>query len=238
MSAAEKKAVFAALQVFAQAVTDKTTSITSGEPEAQLSAPFEAFMVEVGRILGRKIVCTGEIRLAQRLGKPDYAIHASKLLAGHVELKAPGEGANPNSFKGRNKDQWKRFAALPNLIYTDGNDWGLYRSGEAKQKIVRMSGDIAADGKQAVTAKDGKALLALINSFFDWQPEIPTTSKGKVDLRGLAKLLAPLCWKLREDVAEAVKDEESPLVQLAKDWRQLLFPDASDERFADSYAQP
>ncbi|MCI0334571.1 MAG: N-6 DNA methylase, partial [Planctomycetes bacterium] len=53
----------------------------------------------------------------------------------------------------------------------------------------------------------------------------------------LEALLAPLCWKLRADVAEAVKDPESPLVQLAKDWRQLLFPDASDERFADSYAQ-
>ena len=29
----------------------------------------------------------------------------------------------------------------------------------------------------------------------------------------------------------------SPLVQLAQDWRQLLFPDASDDQFADAYAQ-
>jgi hypothetical protein len=38
-------------------------------------------------------------------------------------------------------------------------------------------------------------------------------------------------------VTDALKDPQSPLVQLAKEWRQLLFPDASDEQFADAYAQ-
>ena len=42
---------------------------------------------------------------------------------------------------------------------------------------------------------------------------------------------------LREDVTDALRNPNSPLVQLAKDWRQLLFPDASDEQFADAYAQ-
>ena len=42
---------------------------------------------------------------------------------------------------------------------------------------------------------------------------------------------------LRDDVMDALKDPESPLVQLAQDWRQLLFPNASDEQFADAYAQ-
>ena len=42
---------------------------------------------------------------------------------------------------------------------------------------------------------------------------------------------------LRDDVTDALKDPDSPLVQLAKDWRQLLFPDANDEQFADAYAQ-
>ena len=42
---------------------------------------------------------------------------------------------------------------------------------------------------------------------------------------------------LRDDVADAIRDAQSPLVQLAEDWRQLLFPNASDEQFADAYAQ-
>ena len=50
-------------------------------------------------------------------------------------------------------------------------------------------------------------------------------------------MLAPLCRMLRDDVTDALKDSQSPLVQLAKDWRQLLFPDASEEQFADAYAQ-
>ncbi len=62
-------------------------------------------------------------------------------------------------------------------------------------------------------------------------------SKGKIDLKGFAALLAPLCRMLREDVTEALVNPGSPLVQIAKDWRQLLFPDAPNDQFADAYAQ-
>jgi hypothetical protein len=189
MSAAEEKAILAALQKFAEAVTAKTTSLTVGEPEDQLRAPFEAFMTQVGQTVGRKIVCTGETRLAGRLGKPDYAIHATNLLVGYVELKAPGYGAKPDIFKGRNREQWKRFSAIPNLIYCDGNDWGLYRDGKSVRPVVRLSGDIAANGKKAVIPKDAAAVLGLLTEFLSWQPIIPTTSKGDIDLRALAKLL-------------------------------------------------
>ena len=37
--------------------------------------------------------------------------------------------------------------------------------------------------------------------------------------------------------ADALKAPNSPLAQLAGDWRQLLFPDATDAQFADAYAQ-
>jgi len=238
----DEKATLAALQRFADAVTAKMKALTPGEPEDQLRGPFETFIQEVGRALALKIVCTGETRLAGRLGKPDYAVHAAKLLAGYVELKAPGIGANPNRFTGHNAHQWKRFKAIPNLIYSDGNDWGLYRSGEAVRPVVRLSGDVASGGKKAASAQDAKAVLGLLTDFLSWQPIIPTRPGAKrgqreIDLKGLAELLAPLCHMLRDDVTDALKDSQSPLVQLAKDWRQLLFPDASDEQFADAYAQ-
>jgi hypothetical protein len=237
-----EKAVLVALQRFADSVTAKMTTLTVGEPEDQLRGPFGTFMEEVGRALVVKVVCTGEVRLPGRIGKPDYAIHATKLLAGHVELKAPGVGANPNRFTGHNAQQWIRFKAIPNLIYCDGNDWGLYRSGQAVRPVVRLSGDVASEGNSAVTAKDAQAVLGLLTDFLSWQPIIPTRPGAKrgqreIDLKGLAELLAPLCHMLRDDVTDALKDPRSPLVQLAKDWRQLLFPDASDEQFADAYAQ-
>jgi hypothetical protein len=129
MSPIEERAVLTALRKFAAAVTSKMTSLAVGEPEDQLRAPFEAFMQDLGRAVARDVVCTGETRLPGRLGKPDYAVHAGGVLIGCAELKALGLGANPCRFTGRNADQWKRFSGIPNLVYCDGNEWGLFRAG-------------------------------------------------------------------------------------------------------------
>jgi hypothetical protein len=226
-----------ALQRFAETVRAKMSTVTPGEPEDQLRGPFENFMADAARALGWNVVCTGETKLPGRLGKPDYAVHLNQLLAGYVELKAPGVGANPGRFGGHNLEQWKRFRAVPNLLYCDGNDWGLYRDGKPEGKIVRLSGDIAAEGRKAIGPEDTHAVERLLRDFLSWQPIIPTDRKGKIDLKGFATLLAPLCGMLRDDVTDALQDPNSPLVKLAKDWRQLLFPDAPDEQFADAYAQ-
>ena len=226
----DDKAVLAALKSFAESVTQKSGQLTSGEPEDQLRGPFETFLKDLGQALTYNVVCVGETKLPGRIGKPDFAVLMNKLLTGYVELKAPGIGADVRRFKGHNKNQWKRFQAIPNLLYSDGNEWALYRSGEAK-RMVRLSGDISADGKKAVSAEDGHALLTLLLDFLQWEPIVPQ------DAPGLAAFLAPLCRMLRDDVAEALSDERSALVQLAADWRQLLFPDASNKQFADAYAQ-
>ena len=93
-----------ALQDFADAVTGKMTQLTAGEPEDQVRGPFENFMASVARALGWKVVCTGETPLPDRLGRPDYAVHLNKLLAGYVELKAPGVGATAERFRGHNRE--------------------------------------------------------------------------------------------------------------------------------------
>lgn len=225
------------MQAYAAAVKAKMTQLTHGEPEDQLRTPFENFISQVAPGLGLEIVCTGETPLPNRLGRPDYAVHVNGLLAGYVELKAPGTGATAGRFRGHNRKQFKRFSAIPNLLYTDGNEWALYRAGKLVGKVVRLSGDIVADGKKAAAPQDAHVLEHLLRDFFSWQPIIPTDRKGKIDLKGFAALLAPLTRMLRDDVTEALKDLSSPLIQLAKDWRQLLFPDALDEQFADAYAQ-
>ena len=122
--------IYEALQGFASAVTEKMTQIISGEPEDQLRAPFESFMSSTASALGWDVVCTGEMHLPNRLGKPDFGIHRNNLLTGYAELKAPGVGANMKQFKGHNREQFKRFSSIPNILYTDGNEWSLYRNGE------------------------------------------------------------------------------------------------------------
>ena len=233
----ENDPIHAALQDFAAAVTAKITQVTHGEPEDQVRGPFEIFMAAAARVHGENVVCTGETPLPDRLGRPDYAVHRNQLLAGYVELKAPGTGATATRFKDRNRDQFNRFSATPNILYTDGNEWALYRNGELVDKVVRLAGDVAADGRKAAAFQDARAVERLLRDFLSWEPIIPRDRNGKIDLRGFAALLAPLCRMLRDDVTDALKDPASPLVQLAGDWRQLLFPDASDEQFADAYAQ-
>lgn len=206
-----------ALQDFAAGITAKMTQLTAGEPEDQVRGPFENFMADVGTVLRWNVVCTGETPLPDRLGRPDFAVHLNRLLTGYVELKAPGVGATATRFKGHNRDQFKRFSSVPNILYTDGNEWALYRDGELVDKMVRLSGNVAADGRKAVVPQDAHAVERLLRDFLSWQPIIPTDSKDKIDLKRFAALLAPLCRMLRDDVTDALKDPQSSLVQLAKD---------------------
>lgn len=233
----ESTLILESLQKFTTHVTEKMTQVVVGEPEDQLRAPFEAFMSDVAKALGWSAVCTGETPLPDRLGRPDYAVHRNSLLSGYVELKAPGVGAVHTRFRGHNRAQFKRFSAIPNILYSDGNEWALYRSGKRVGKVVHLSGDIATDGKGAAVLQNAQMLECLLRDFLLWEPMLPTNRRGHIDLKGFAQLLAPLCRMLRDDVADAIKDKNSPLVALAQDWRQLLFPDASNKQFADAYAQ-
>ena len=226
-----------ALRAFANAVKTKSTQVSAGAPEDQLRGPFEIFLNAVAEALNCNIVCTGESPLPGRIGRPDYAVHYNQRLAGYVELKAPGVGATASRFRGHNRKQFKRFSSIPNILYTDGNEWALYRDGQLWDRVVQLAGDVAVDGRKAATLQDAQAIERLLRVFLLWQPTIPTRRTGKIDLKGFAALLAPLCRMLRDDVTDALKRPASPLVELALDWRQLLFPDASDNQFADAYAQ-
>ena len=234
--------IYDALRVFADAVTAKFAGAAAGEPEEQLRAPFEDLLRAAGAAMGRNIVCVGEVRLRHRLGKPDYGIpdygiKEGGLLTGYAELKAPGKGVARRRFAGHDLEQFNRFTQLPNVLYTDGNEWALYRYGQRERPPVRLAGDVAAEGAGAVSRENAVALLPLLQDFLTWHPVIPVTALGSIDLAEFARLLAPLCRFLRDDVVDAMADEAPALGGVAADWRQLLFPGASDAQFADAYAQ-
>ena len=174
---------------------------------------------------GWEVVCTGETC--------PIALELTK----QALRSRPRRRRRASRFKGHNREQFKRFSSIPNILYSDGNEWALYRSGKRVGKVVRLSGDVAADGGKAAASQDAEALEAILQDFLLWEPIIPFSKTGKIDFKGFAELLAPLCRMLRDDVTDALKDADSPLVRLAEDWRHLLFPEASDEQFADAYAQ-
>lgn len=220
-----------ALTQFADTLTQKISAHAAGEPEDQLKGPVEQLLHAFAASAGLSLVAKGESQLEGRLGRPDFVVLVDDLKVGHIELKAPGKGANPATFKGHDKRQWGRFCDLPNLIYTDGTEWALYREGKLKDRLVRLSGSAHLDGEDAIAEDDAGDLLTLFAEFTSWKPIIPKSAKA------LAQYLAPFCRLIRYEVLDALAAGSRPVVAIREDVKQLLFPDADDDRFADAYAQ-
>ena len=181
------------------------------------------------------------------------------MLVGHVELKAPSKSIDPATFtkKSHEYKQWQKLKNLPNLLYTNGREWRLYRYGalvpvttsghESEIAYIHTSDFVKHKGPFTATP----SLQGILQSFLFWEPN-PITSADK-----LVKTLAPLAVLLREEILlgltaqkkvhEAAKkrakdqghDEPVPpsLIGLRTDWRETLSPGATDEEFADSFAQ-
>lgn len=237
--------------------------VGDGEPEAQLTNPVATLLQDFGALHSMKVVTVRETSLktaggglvSEGLVRPDYAIMVDGVLTGYVELKAPGKNIDPASFtkKSHEYKQWQRLRNLPNLLYTNGTEWRLYRYGEpvltsTGYDAVHMHGSFS--GRGTLSAPD--ALATFFLNFLRWVPA-PIKSAGQ-----LVETLAPLAALLREemllglaaqektykaDQAKAKKKGEEdfvippPLVGLRKDWRDTLAPSTSNEEFADSFAQ-
>ncbi len=212
-----------------------------GEPEEALRTPIDHLMTAVGDLIGKKTILDGETHLSEISSRPDFAVRVKGAVVGYIEVKQAGLSLDPTSFKGHNKDQWNRLKDLPNLIYTNGSEWRLYHAEDAPALVAQLSGgplDIAG----ARLMPDATFRL-LITDFLNWEPvSIRTVSK-------LVKTIAPITRMLRTKVTEQLTIEHANVKQkgqserqqqflgLASDWRKLLFPDATDEVFADGYAQ-
>lgn len=204
----------------------------TGAPEDQLRSPLEALFKALAEIAGRPpaaLNLVGETTLAALSTRPDFAVTLHNALIGHIEVKAPGKGADPRKFTDKHdKTQWSKLRSLPNILYTDGNAFSLWRDGELVGKIVHLDGDVESSGKSLNAPSE---LLPLFEDFLTWQPIPPRTA------RDLAAISARLCRLLRDEVEEELGRGRASLKALAKDWRHLLFPEANDEQFADGYAQ-
>ncbi|OFO77199.1 hypothetical protein HMPREF3016_07760 [Rothia sp. HMSC065D02] len=238
-----------------------------GEPEAQLTTPVSHFLKGFGDLHNLSVTLVRETSITVADGgnkksgtvRPDFGIKVNGLLVGHVELKAPSKSIDPATFtkKSHEYKQWQKLKNLPNLLYTNGREWRLYRYGELvpvttdgrESEIAYIHTSDFVKHKGPFTATP--SLQSILQSFLFWEPN-PITSADK-----LVKTLAPLAVLLREEILlgltaqkkvhEAAKkrakdqgyDEPVPpsLIGLRTDWRETLSPGATDEEFADSFAQ-
>lgn len=216
----------------AQAKEKLTNLGASGEPEDQLRAPFERLLTDLAELCSMpkaSVVAVGESALKELKTRPDYAVTVSGLLVGSLNSRQPGKGADPRRFKDpHDKAQWEKLRSLPNLVYTDGNAFSLWRNGELQGSVLRLIGDIEASGSELAAPL---GFLGLFEDFLEWQPIPPRSAKE------LAQLTARLCRLLRDEVTEQLALKNEALTGLATDWRKILFPEATDEEFADGYAQ-
>lgn len=219
----------------------RLSSVISGRPEEQLRAPLELLFPGLAEQCGlgpSDIFLVPETPMPELAIRPDYAIMrrrgASSDLIGFVEIKAPGKGADPRRFTDpHDKKQWEKLKALPNLIYTDGNEFSVWHDGELQEApsgsgVVRLTGDITTAGRSLAGSTD---LVSIFSNFLTWAPTSPRNA------RELARISARLCRLLRDETLERLDNDDSEVAALRADWRQVLFPEADDKAFADGYAQ-
>ncbi|WCD87243.1 hypothetical protein KPP03845_103618 [Streptomyces xanthophaeus] len=190
----------------------------------------------MGRRQSVKLTAHGQYTIKKLKARPDFAITIDAKIIGHVELKAPGKGVDPSKWSANSHDreQWEKIKVLPNLLYTDGYEWALYREGVQVGPTARFVGNF--DQGTADLAVEGPHFEQLVALFLGWIPGEPE------NLGDLVKRVAGLCALLRDEVEERLSREErgetdAAFTGLAQDWRDLLFPDATSASFADQYAQ-
>ena len=133
----------------AEAKAKLSNPAATGEPEDQLRAALDGLvsdLAELCRLRRDSVTTVGETSLSDLKTRPDYAVTVRNALLGFIEIKAPGKGADPRRLKDRHdKAQWEKLRSLPNLIYTDGNQFSLWRTGKLAESIVRLDGVVSKD---------------------------------------------------------------------------------------------
>ncbi|MGY1972970.1 type ISP restriction/modification enzyme [Nocardia gipuzkoensis] len=208
----------------------------SGGAEEQLRGPFSDLLYDFASALGVEILTVGETPLATLGIRPDFMVDVGGARVGYVELKAPGRKV-PTTWTptAREQQQWEKLALLPNVLYTDGTQWALFRYGERVGEVAHLSGDLRRVDRKLRPADDEFARV--VTDFLLWKPDPPRS------VQQLVRAVANLCRLLRSEVIDTIGRENtgierSPIFSgLAEDWRQYMFPGLSDQEFADSYAQ-
>ena len=211
-----------------------------GDREAAIRAPLEGLLRTVGTHLRVPAEFYDEVRDSARQVRPDYGVAVKGAITGYIEVKAPDKPIDPATFRGHDLRQWERQKDLPNLLYTNGTEWRLYRDGQPHGEPIVFTGGRLDDAGESLTTPP--EFERLITDFLNWKPA-PITSVG-----ALVRAIAPLTRLLRGEVVDQLADERQaiaagaeeytqPFTGLARDWRNLLFPQADDKTFADGYAQ-
>ncbi len=140
--------------------------------EGVLTGPTRALLTRASQLCGVDgLTVVGQVTGVSGAGGgvPDFSVYDRKArLILCLELKEPGKGADPTSFSIQaDKQQWSRFKGLPNLIYSDGNEWSLWHKGQMHGKLIEVCADVAGSAPLKVDAAE--RLLNLLSEALTWR---------------------------------------------------------------------
>lgn len=162
-------------------------------------------------------------------GAPDFIIQRDDIVIGHLEAK--DVGVSLRALKDTNKAQFERYRkALPNLIYTNGLDWDIYRNGEriAEVCIGQLTSQIQPSPERFA------GLENLLRDFIAQRPQTITSPRDLAErMAGKAMLIKDILYNTLQADTEA--EHEITGQYLA--FKEHLIHDIAPADFADLYAE-
>ena len=175
------------------------------------------------------LLVTNEPARLVNIGKPDYVLTRKGISVGYIEAKDVGTDLLSKSFK----NQFDRYLALPNIIFTDYIDFHYYREGNFVTKVA--IGEIQV-GKVVPLPANFDAFTSLIKSFSE---TISQTIKSPDRLAEMMARRAKSMAKVIEDALDSDDENKSnsALKGQMQTFKNVLIHDITNRAFADLYAQ-
>ncbi|MFQ5894324.1 MAG: type ISP restriction/modification enzyme, partial [Nitrospinota bacterium] len=204
-------------------------------PETSLYTKFEEVLREIAKELGLPIEIIQQYT-AGEAGAPDFGIKRPRFaLIGHIEAKEPEK--NLDHLTGRDRQQFERYLDLPNWILTNFWELRLYQDGKLvdRAELVPKVALDPARKKAVVPHHDPHKALFLLEAFLRRSPS---------PIKNAAQLCAELARSarlVRAAVCDALESPDSgnakALRQVFDEFKDALFSDLDEAKFADAYAQ-
>jgi hypothetical protein len=213
------------------AIKNSAAATISGEPEAQLTSPIERLFTDIAAINGLgKIHLVRETRLDRT--RPDFSVSSKypngMIHHGFIELKAPGAGADPSKWKGRNATQWGKMKTEAEIIIvTNGLEARLFLNGIE-------TGEPAVLPYDSANQWDETPLVSVLRRFLEARPRAIRT------VSDLSSRLALRAGDLRDRMKALLTTPgpaRSEAIAAHKAWKKYVHPHATEADFCDDVAQ-
>ncbi|MCW5947257.1 MAG: N-6 DNA methylase [Fimbriimonadales bacterium] len=197
-----------------------------GTPELSLRNPLHNLLSGMAALHSSELHVTGE-PTKEVYGQPDFIITTGLLPVGHVEAESIDKDLR--KLTGSAKEQNDRFQKdLDNFLQTDHLEFRLFQFGKEVAAIQLQ--DPRTD-KPRVTMHIAEQFKELLAVFFDFEAP-PATSTEQI-----AEVLAKRAHFLRAAAENLLAQPGNILRSYLEAFRQTLYEELDEARFADVYAQ-